>query len=87
MSRMGEANTEEILTILRDEVNVEIDRKFSEYRRSISVGDKWCCRNMQEFAAQVWNANSPSADKSDFAVRYQFRGKDFVYCPFCGVKL
>jgi hypothetical protein len=72
--------------LLKD-ISQRIDGAMAAYRKSVTVKEHWCCREMREFAAHFWNASKPCIDNNTFGVAYQIRGSHVNFCPFCGVKI
>lgn len=60
---------------------------IADYRNSILVGDKWCCKAMEETASKVFGVNRRATNDFTFQNRLAIHSNHVVYCPFCGVKL
>ena len=72
---------------LKQDLQEFVEGAIESHRRRMWVSEKWCCRDMQTFAKEVWNApNPPTRDETTFGgVQLQLRGLNVNYCPFCGV--
>ena len=95
---LDEKQMQKIMDLLeqtaRDTAKIEVESAMRRYRSSIMSKGRWCCHNMQEFAAAYFNINSPKpefraeSDGNGFVTKLTFsKGGDIRFCPFCGVKL
>lgn len=65
-----------------------VEQKIEGYRQSMWTRDRWCCDDMEKFAAKVWGVSQPKSNPDAFGqCAYQLRGYSVNYCPFCGVKV
>jgi hypothetical protein len=87
MTQVADMVRDAILPVLRDEAKRDIDGFIASYKRSWVTRDEWCCKPMHKFAVKFWCAPKPLAHTELGGVSLTFNGDDFIYCPFCGVKL
>lgn len=69
------------------EIEEKIAMNISMYKSAIGIGDKWCCKNMEEVAAKVFGVNKRTTKDFTFQNRLAITGHHIAYCPFCGIKL
>jgi len=69
------------------DIENRVDLAIANYRVSVLIGDKWCCKAMEEIASKVFGVNKRTTDDFTFQNRLAIRNNHVVYCPFCGVKL
>lgn len=68
------------------DIGDRIDIAIANYKASIVIGDKWCCKAMEEIGTNVFHIHSRN-NSNTFGTQLQIREHNMVYCPFCGVKL